>query len=360
MQTSFTNMARAFAGMVEGFGYDKNARTYWNDLGSLAQVADVSFSAVNSQAYTFTVNGITVTYTSDATATLAEIRDGLITAFRVLNSLEEVAFANASGNNVRVTAKTPGVAITVTNVANTTVTAVQANVAQADIPFGRAVCRRVGTGTNERSAHLPGGAVAQVSTVTFTAVNSTFYALEFHMTDGQVYRAELTSDASATTQEIRDGIQAAMISMAIPITPVDLSTDGLTLTSTVPGVGFTILEDPTGSIAQAAVTANTTNIFLGISERVHSVVNPTNPGEGVGPSKPFAVVTRGAIYVETEETIVSETDEVWFRHTASGVNTALGRFRNDADSGTCTRVTKASWRKGVTGPGLALLEVNLP
>lgn len=358
MQTSYTNMARAFAGMVEGFGYDKHARTWWNDLGSLPQIADVSFAAVNSQAYTFTVDGVTVTYTSDASATLAEIRDGLIDAFRALQSLEEIAFVNPSGNNVRVTAKTPGTAITVTNVANTTVGAVQANVASAEIPFGRAVCKRLGA--NERSAHLPSGAVAQVSTVTFTAVNATLYALAFHLTDGRIYRAEYLSDASATATEIRDGIQAAMVSQGIPITAVDLATDGLTLTSDNPGIGFVILEDPTGSIAQAAVTPNTAITFLGVTERVHSVVDPNNPGHGVGRGKPFAAVHRGAIWVEVEETIVADTDEVWFRHAASGVNTALGRFRNDSDSGTCTRVREARWRKGVTGPGIALLEINLP
>lgn len=110
------------------------------------------------------------------------------------------------------------------------------------------------------------GSTAQITTVTFTAVNSTFYALAFDVTnlDGthSFYRATYTSDGSATATEIRDGLQASMISQAIPITPVDLSTDGLTLTSDVAGASFTIAEDPTASIAQSTTTASVAGTVL--------------------------------------------------------------------------------------------------
>lgn len=110
------------------------------------------------------------------------------------------------------------------------------------------------------------GSTAQISTVTFSAVNSTLYVLGFTVNNlngtQSFYRATYTSDGSATATEIRDGLQASMISQAIPITPVDLSTDGLTLTSDVAGASFTVAEDPTGSIAFAAVTASVTGTLL--------------------------------------------------------------------------------------------------
>ncbi len=361
VQTSYTQMAAAFAGMVEG-GMAKDARTLYNDLGNLSQISDVVIVAANSTAYAFTINGIPITYTSDATATQAEIRDGLIANARANILFENLVIFQPSGVNVRVIAKTPGVGFTYADAdGNLSESVVRANVAQAEIPFGRGICKRSGSGTNERSAHLPTAPTAQVFTLTFTAVNSILYQLVFHGSDGRDYTVEYNSDGTATATEIRDGIQAAMVSMGVPLTAVDLNADALTVTSNDPNVTWTVDEDPTASIAFAETVPAVLNTFLGVSERVHSVVNTTTPGEGVAAGQAFSAVTKGRIWVEVEEAVVADTDQVWCRHTASGSNTALGRFRNDGDSNTCFRISSgAKYRKGSSGAGLALLELNLP
>lgn len=361
VQTSYTQMAAAFAGMVEG-GMAKDARTLYNDLGNLPQIVDVAINVVDSTAYGFAINGVPVGYTSGVGATAAQIRDGLIASGRGNILFEGVVIFQPSGNNVRIIAHTPGVGFTYSEPvadANLTPTTVRANVAQAEIPFGRAVCKRAGA--TERSAHLPSAPTAQVFTLTFTAVNSILYQLVFHGSNGLDYVAEYNSDGTATATEIRDGIQAAMVSMGIPITAVDLNADALTCTSNDPNVTWTVDEDPTASIAFAETVAPVLNVLQGVVERVHSVVNAVNAGEGVAAGQAFSAVTKGRIWVEVEEAITADTDQVWIRHTASGSNTALGRFRNDSDSNTCFRVPQgARWRKGSSGAGLALLELNLP
>lgn len=155
-QTAYVNQSKGFSGQRVGLGH--KAKTYQNDVGSTKQIVEFTVTAaVNSTPYTFSVNGTPVTYTSDATATLAEIRDGLCAAFRAIQALESVASANPSGAaTFRLTAKTPGVGYTATEAdANLTVATIQANVATQSIKFGRAVVKRTGGNSNDASAMLP-------------------------------------------------------------------------------------------------------------------------------------------------------------------------------------------------------------
>lgn len=121
-----------------------------------AAVANVGTGTV----YTFTVNGYSVSYTRQAGDTAANVRDGLIQAFNNVAALEGVAYASASGNNIRITSAVPGTAITVAdsdpNI--TSPSSVQANASTIVIPYGKAVVKRTGAGTNEQSAMLPTGA----------------------------------------------------------------------------------------------------------------------------------------------------------------------------------------------------------
>jgi hypothetical protein len=73
------------------------------------------------------------------------------------------------------------------------------------------------------------------------------------------------------------------------------------------------------------------------------------------------VVRKGRIWVRIEETVVVG-DAVFYRFAAGGGGTALGRFRNDADTATCAALPGATWIKGGTVAlgAIALLEVNLP
>jgi hypothetical protein len=53
-------------------------------------------------------------------------------------------------------------------------------------------------------------------------------------------------------------------------------------------------------------------------------------------------LVEGDILVRVEEDILHD-DAVFFRHTALGANTVLGRFRNDADTATCDALPNSSF-----------------
>lgn len=60
-------------------GTNNVIRTYRSRRSNVAGVTDVTITAVNSTLYGVTINGILIGYTSDGSATTAEIRDNLIT-----------------------------------------------------------------------------------------------------------------------------------------------------------------------------------------------------------------------------------------------------------------------------------------
>lgn len=106
--------------------------------------------------YTFTLNGVTVTYTAIAGDGAKQIRDGLIKAFNDTGEFEGIVYATASGNNVRLTANTAGTDFTYADTdSRLTGTTTQANVATQPIKFGKAVVKRTGSGTTDLSCMLP-------------------------------------------------------------------------------------------------------------------------------------------------------------------------------------------------------------
>jgi len=99
---------------------------------------------------------------------------------------------------------------------------------------------------------------------------------------------------------------------------------------------------------------------LGVVMHSHATVSKEDGLDaGYAQRETANVLRKGYIWVVIEETIAIG-DSVFFRHTASGGNTKLGAFRNDADTATCDQVTNARWVKGGSAAeGLALLELTL-
>jgi hypothetical protein len=368
-QTAYANQPAAFAGNV--VGDPEGQRTYYNDLGTNREVIDVAIDTVtNSATYTFTINGYTITYTADGSATAIEIRDGLIAAARAVAGLESLATFNPSPTGgatapVRVTAKRPDIDLTYADsdakISASTITAFAAGVV---IPFGRAVIRN-DVIAGDRSARLPTTPTAQVATVTPTAANSTVYVLAIRMRDtGEVFNFDVTSDADGTATEIATLFRTKINASGVPVTGSGTAT--LILTSDNPGREFDVVTDD-ANLAVVATTASASGTFLGVCRRIHSLVTPNNAsdqsatggaGEGVAVGEVINVVNKGEIWVECEEALAIG-DQLFWRHTASGANTALGRFRNDADTNTCLPIprSRAVVRKASTGPGLALIEL---
>lgn len=97
--------------------------------------------------------------------------------------------------------------------------------------------------------------VAQVTTITPTAVNSTEYSLRVQLSNGQTYTFSMVSDATATAAEIVTGLRAAMAADAA-FTAAVVATGSTTviLTGQVAGDAFTVSEVSDGVLAVAATT----------------------------------------------------------------------------------------------------------
>lgn len=95
----------------------------------VAQVNTISISSVvNSFAYTVTINGTTVTYTSDADATGAEIQAGLIAAINANSTINPYVTASAGGGtDVVVTSDLAGHAFSISVGTNLSVAATTPN-----------------------------------------------------------------------------------------------------------------------------------------------------------------------------------------------------------------------------------------
>ena len=356
------------------------ARSMVNDAGLARQVDDLTVStAVDSTAYTFTMNGVTVTFTSGTGTTKALIRTGLIEAYRANAYFEDVAAANPySSDKVRFTSLSPGTAYTLAESdSNLTTTSVVSNVAKVWLPFGRAMVRR-------------DGAVCQVSTLTIdTAANSTAYTFTLAGTapDGTATGTQtftITSDGTATKTEIRDALKL-LVDVAVAaggplhgVLKVAAGTDLLTFTSLQAGVAFTLADadaNMTSATGTASVAAGATGskgvalpstngqALVGVLERIATNVDPSlastgSPYGSAAPNQDVTVIYRGEVVVEVDEAV--KAGETAYYRFASGTGTVLGQWRNDADTGTCERVDQAKFVSATSGAGLAVLSLNLP
>lgn len=244
---------------------------------------------------------------------------------------------------------------------------------------------RDGLENQSRTLQNDKGKDAQVHRFTVdTASASTAYQFEI---DGKPVK--YTSLGTTSISAIRDGLIAAGRAIEDLEKKVAFnveSANSLIVTAVEPGVGFTPTETD-ANLSNAAVQANVTTEpipfgravvrgtagersgtlpsatgqrFEGVSERIHSGVDPVNAD--AGEYVPFSNMTigyRGTWWVEVEEA-VSLADNVFFRHTAGAGGTILGQFRTDADTASADQVSNARWMSETDGPGIALLALNLP
>jgi hypothetical protein len=85
----------------------------------------------------------------------------------------------------------------------------------------------------------------------------------------------------------------------------------------------------------------------------------TASGEaGIPKNRPVAYMVRGTFYGYVEKAVAAG-DPVFFRHTASGANTEIGRFRNDADTATAEQLPGAIFENSTSGPALVVIALNM-
>lgn len=150
MQTIYrTNFASGYPGMLEGIGTPR-VKAYKNNTGVQYASSTITTPATptNSQAYTLTINGISSVFTSDASATAAEIFAGVLAAVRASAAFDQVDVlnVNSGARTFLLRSRRPLTALTVAvgsspssnNVAFSTPTT---PAAPSDVPFGRIVAR---------------------------------------------------------------------------------------------------------------------------------------------------------------------------------------------------------------------------
>lgn len=112
-----------------------------------------------------------------------------------------------------------------------------------------------------------------------------------------------------------------------------------------------------GFKAPAAATDITTSP-LGVVACAHDMESNRDSDEPHYDEKfPVNVLRKGRIWVRTEGTITVGTSTVNVRYAGTGEK---GAFAGTAVSMETAVLPNARWVKGVTGAGLALLEINLP
>lgn len=224
-------------------------------------------AATNNNAYVVVVDGISVTYTSDATATQAEIANGLAAAIEA----EPLLFGRFASvvsdgvNLVTLTGRWPGTAFTLTTAdADLAVALVTAAASAANIAFGRCVISQSRSAmANIGSLGLPISTAfsAQVKTLVTTYVLDS--TVEIVITDkhsGKVI-ADVTRTMAADLPTTL-GLFLADLNGQLPANSV-VVTGGVTnlvLTSEVPGFEFDamILPAQAGGASIPVVSATDT------------------------------------------------------------------------------------------------------
>lgn len=321
--------------------------------GAQEVVTVVVDTAANDTAYAYTYNAAVVTITSDSSATKIEIALALANQHNAVIDAASFGLAVSDGvDTVTITAREVNSASgAVDGDANLTTTVTTAGSAGTAVPFGIGVQR-----TSFTAIGLPGLGTAKVMTATPTAVNLAEYNVRVtgdFDNDGidEVYDASFTADASATAQEIVEGL-APLINLALPANSVIVTENDviLTFTSEVAGKDFDVSTTTTLSAAfvVATTTANARNMFQGVALKTQRVETTTANAAEYAADDTVDVMAQGEVWVLLDSgQAPSAGDSVFVRASASG-SEQLGAFRTDADTADGILLPNAYWTHPAT------------
>lgn len=315
-----------------------------------AQVATVTITAQNSTLYTVTINGVAVTYTSDASGTQAEISAGLQAAILAEPSISGLVIPSGTTSLV-ITSRQAGLAFTISVGANLSAAATTASAAAAALPFGRAV---VADSSNDQGCQLISASAFTASSLEFTptVANTALYKINLYV-DGELYVISYTSDGSATAKEIVEGLKVAYDLLSVP-NAVGSEDDSVFLVESANG--SIISADATSNLAIVAVSSpSLEDLLLGVSLR-QDTEDPSQTGgvDGYAPNANCSIRRMGRVRVSTEESC-APGDPVYVRVAANGSNTTIGIFRKSGEDG-AVRLPGARWYKNESA-SLAILQL---
>jgi hypothetical protein len=360
------NRQRGINGALADISNNRNVKTYLNDSPRAAQVNTVVIDTnTNDHVYSLTIGSVLVSYTADATATKIEIAAGLAAAINAESLINGRLVAASDGvDTITLTARYAGEGFTITNAeAKMTLATVTANDTADAVGFGRAVMKAGADGSN-RYAKAVSGLVAQVAVLTPAAVNLGVYAVTVTH-DGQGYSAQFTADASATVQEIVEGLQTALAGL-LP-SAVVATENNTTLILTAAQAGDEFFVSSGSSAATATITiANTRSAltslnlaFAGLTvyDRTRMIEQGATEAEYEGGSA-MGVLDGSSLYALVESAVTDLNAGVYVRVAASGTNTAIGKLSPAAGTG-LVKCEKLSWDRLSDALLIAMVNVNL-
>lgn len=199
-----------------------------------------------------------------------------------------------------------------------------------------------------------------------------------------------TADGSATKTEIRDGLIALIAAGDEPVVAAATASDTFTVESTDSDAGFTITRTnpSTGVLTLTELVAQEEAVGFGklvcwddkrtvdtcrlprqstdITAAVWGVAvadtsketRVSSPYGGYSAGEAVPVLSKGRIWVISEDAVTSVGTPAYARYTATG-SQSLGAFRTTADSSTAALVPRARFVTLCSAGGLVQLELNI-
>lgn len=349
--------------------------TYTNDNPRAKQVDTVTIdTASNAEAYSIFIDGVELTYTSDASATTAEIAQGLadlVNASRLINGR---VLATISDPDLILTARVAGRGFTTTegdNAAKMTLVNTTANAVADTVAFGLALLANGLSATNNKLAKLAkaGNLTAQVDNLLLVYDATVLAKVDIRYYDPTVgdFVTRSFEHAMATDADTSVIAMVALINAQMPANTVLASHptgDTLTLTSEVAGQPFEVSYG-FGTGADTGTWTHTTNRseatdvnagFVGVSMRDRTQEVEDGATDAVYKAgSAMQVREQGAMHVAIEAALSTGNENVYVRLVASGTLTALGGFTPTPGAGVVL-LKNARWlRPGDSGRAILQL-----
>lgn len=272
--------------------------------GALEQISTLTITAQNDTEYTYDVEGETISFTSDGTATKAEIAAGLKAAHEANIIARGVAEPTIDGSdNLVLTSGRKRASFDVsTDDANLTLAATQDASEEDDVPVGRAVWYSGADKVNLTAQ----GDLKDLKFTVDTVANDTDYEIGLSI-DGRFHRALITSDGTATEDEILTDLQTELDALGLDeiTTSLDTSANPSELHVVAANVGANDLEvaDLSDSLSVAVDTEGTDfeAVFAGVSRHTYDVESdePYSTDNGpYGARERVQFLRRGHILVD--------------------------------------------------------------
>lgn len=318
-----------------------------NAAPQAAQVTTIAVTAANATTYTVTLNGVAVTYTSDADATQAEIVQGLRAAIYADGALSGIIAAapDGAGTSLVLTSRIIGESFTAGVGANLVASATTAAADAVGVPFGAAVAFDPTRHQGGLRLATGNGGTAGFITLTPAVANTTDYRVVFLGSDGQLVEANYTSDADATAAEI----VAGLIADAGTIPGITLSGTTTLIATIALGSGASV-EDWSENLSAVETAPVGALRFAGIALR-EDTQELGGLVDGYLPNSTMSVCRLGRVRVATEEAVTPGAPA--YVRLDDGLGT---KYRSTPAAG-CARVPGAHWYQA-EGSTLGIIQLS--